>query len=384
MADTAEPHRLCVYLFELASAFTTFYEKCPVLQADSGAVRDSRLALSALTLRVLTHRPRPARGPGPGPDVAGELPGSSQQIPGSAARLPGRAGRLMRMDNVNQPPGQPPDDPSSTQPFRFTPGWPGGARVRARRTGIRQQPGRRGRSRGPGRSGRAAASSRAAPAAAAAGKSGRLLRWAAGIAAAALLARAAHFGGLSWRPAPLSAASGELPASAVALNGALGSAAARPAAARRKRHPGGPARGGQHLGGQHPAGSRAAPGGAAACVCSTWSRGMYGQVTFHGQQRDGDARVRAGQGQSSSGGHLVVQAANGTTWTWNLASNSVVRERGKHRVRPARWPRGQRVFVAGQVVGSSKDARLVVIRPANGRQLVGNSSPSPPALPLRQ
>jgi arginyl-tRNA synthetase len=53
VADTAEPHRLSVYLFELASAFTTFYEQCPVLQAGSEAVRDSRLALSALTLRVL-------------------------------------------------------------------------------------------------------------------------------------------------------------------------------------------------------------------------------------------------------------------------------------------------------------------------------------------
>jgi arginyl-tRNA synthetase len=53
VAQTTEPHRLCAYLFDLASAFTTFYEKCPVLQADSSAVRDSRLALSALTLRVL-------------------------------------------------------------------------------------------------------------------------------------------------------------------------------------------------------------------------------------------------------------------------------------------------------------------------------------------
>jgi arginyl-tRNA synthetase len=53
VADTTEPHRLCGYLFEVASAFTTFYEKCPVLQAGSTAVRDSRLALSGLTLRVL-------------------------------------------------------------------------------------------------------------------------------------------------------------------------------------------------------------------------------------------------------------------------------------------------------------------------------------------
>ncbi len=52
VADTTEPHRLCAYLFELASAFTMFYENCPVLQAD-GDARDSRLALSSLTLRVL-------------------------------------------------------------------------------------------------------------------------------------------------------------------------------------------------------------------------------------------------------------------------------------------------------------------------------------------
>jgi len=51
-AATAEPHKLAGFLFELASAFTTFYEQCPVLTAE-GATRQSRLALSALTLRVL-------------------------------------------------------------------------------------------------------------------------------------------------------------------------------------------------------------------------------------------------------------------------------------------------------------------------------------------
>ena len=36
----------------MASAFTTFYELCPVLTAEPD-VRDSRLALAGLTLRVL-------------------------------------------------------------------------------------------------------------------------------------------------------------------------------------------------------------------------------------------------------------------------------------------------------------------------------------------
>ncbi len=53
VADAAEPHKLAAFLFETASAFTTFYEQCPVLQAGDEAVRRSRLALSALTLRVL-------------------------------------------------------------------------------------------------------------------------------------------------------------------------------------------------------------------------------------------------------------------------------------------------------------------------------------------
>jgi arginyl-tRNA synthetase len=52
VAVAAEPHKLAAYLFEVASAFTTFYEQCPVLTAEP-AVRDSRLALAALTLRVL-------------------------------------------------------------------------------------------------------------------------------------------------------------------------------------------------------------------------------------------------------------------------------------------------------------------------------------------
>jgi arginyl-tRNA synthetase len=51
--ENAEPHLLAAFLFDAASAFTTFYEQCPVLNAPGEMVRDSRLALSALTLRVL-------------------------------------------------------------------------------------------------------------------------------------------------------------------------------------------------------------------------------------------------------------------------------------------------------------------------------------------
>jgi arginyl-tRNA synthetase len=52
-AENAEPHKLAGFLFDVASDFTTFYEQCPVLKADSEQTMKSRLALSALTLRVL-------------------------------------------------------------------------------------------------------------------------------------------------------------------------------------------------------------------------------------------------------------------------------------------------------------------------------------------
>jgi len=54
LGETTEPHRLCAYLFDVASLFTTFYEECPVLKAEPESLRASRLALCALTFDVLT------------------------------------------------------------------------------------------------------------------------------------------------------------------------------------------------------------------------------------------------------------------------------------------------------------------------------------------
>ncbi|TWP52222.1 arginine--tRNA ligase [Lentzea tibetensis] len=48
------PHKLTGYLFETATAFSTFYNECPVLTAPSQEVQDSRLLLADLTSRVLT------------------------------------------------------------------------------------------------------------------------------------------------------------------------------------------------------------------------------------------------------------------------------------------------------------------------------------------
>jgi arginyl-tRNA synthetase len=47
------PNHLTNYLFELANAYSTFYERCPVLKADTPEQRASRLALCDLTARTL-------------------------------------------------------------------------------------------------------------------------------------------------------------------------------------------------------------------------------------------------------------------------------------------------------------------------------------------
>ncbi len=53
-ASNFEPHRLCGYLYELASLFSKFYEQCPVLKEGvDDSTRDGRLKLSMLALRVL-------------------------------------------------------------------------------------------------------------------------------------------------------------------------------------------------------------------------------------------------------------------------------------------------------------------------------------------
>lgn len=52
VAETLEFHKLANYLYSLASAFTSFYEKCPVLRSE-GEVKQSRLVLCDITARTL-------------------------------------------------------------------------------------------------------------------------------------------------------------------------------------------------------------------------------------------------------------------------------------------------------------------------------------------
>ena len=53
--DKYSPHRLCTYLYDLASEFSAFYEHCPVLRASTDEQRTSRLALCDFTACVMSQ-----------------------------------------------------------------------------------------------------------------------------------------------------------------------------------------------------------------------------------------------------------------------------------------------------------------------------------------
>ena len=53
VAEHLEPHRLCGYLYDVATSFSSFFQACPVLRAEDDETRLSRLRLCALTGRVL-------------------------------------------------------------------------------------------------------------------------------------------------------------------------------------------------------------------------------------------------------------------------------------------------------------------------------------------
>ena len=53
VGDHLQPHRLCTFLYELATAYHRFYEQCPVLTAPDRSTMQSRLALCDLVARTL-------------------------------------------------------------------------------------------------------------------------------------------------------------------------------------------------------------------------------------------------------------------------------------------------------------------------------------------
>ena len=53
VAKDNRPNFLTAYLYDLASRYSSFFENCPVLRAESEEVRNSRLVLCDLTARTI-------------------------------------------------------------------------------------------------------------------------------------------------------------------------------------------------------------------------------------------------------------------------------------------------------------------------------------------
>jgi hypothetical protein len=89
--------------------------------------------------------------------------------------------------------------------------------------------------------------------------------------------------------------------------------------------------------------------------------GVDGQFTFETKAGPKTLAFERGTIASVAGGDVVVRAKDGTTWSWTLVSDSVVRENGTKTTTGA-LSAGDLVFVGGPVVSGAHDARLVVIR----------------------
>ena len=90
--------------------------------------------------------------------------------------------------------------------------------------------------------------------------------------------------------------------------------------------------------------------------------GVDGTVTFRNQTGFHTLAFERGTIQSVSGSDVVIKAADGTTWTWHIVSDTVVRKNGGKTTTSA-LSAGQTVFAGGPVVSGTRDVRLIVIRP---------------------
>ena len=104
--------------------------------------------------------------------------------------------------------------------------------------------------------------------------------------------------------------------------------------------------------------------------------GVDGTVTFRNQTGFHTLAFERGTIQSVSGSDVVIKAADGTIWTWHIVSDTVVRQNGSKTTTSA-LSAGETVFAGGPVVSGTRDARLIVIRPAGASSPAGSPTGSP-------
>jgi hypothetical protein len=88
--------------------------------------------------------------------------------------------------------------------------------------------------------------------------------------------------------------------------------------------------------------------------------GEHGQVTFGGKAGPRTLAFERGTVKSDTGSAITVTAADGTTWTWDITSTTVIRQAG-NKVTASAISTGERVFVGGTVANGANDALLIRI-----------------------
>ena len=104
--------------------------------------------------------------------------------------------------------------------------------------------------------------------------------------------------------------------------------------------------------------------------------GIHGQFTFETASGPKTLAYERGVIQLISGSDVVVQAKDGTSWTWVLQSSTVIRQ-GRQKVTASALSVGEQVFAGGPAVSGDYDARLIVIRPASSPGAPGSPAPAP-------
>jgi hypothetical protein len=211
----------------------------------------------------------------------------------------------------------------------------------------------------------------------------KAMRWTIGITVAAIMA-GGIIAGVAWAGGAGPTAAGPT-GQAAALNATLSSADApaalstTPSPSGTATSPAGSARPCARAGAAakaaraagHPRAARAALAAAGYCHggrlgVARLVGGIDGQFTFKTKSGFRTLAYERGTIEAvTSGSNIVVRAADGTTWTWDLVSSTVVREKHAKEATSA-LAAGQPVWVGGQVSSGAKDARLIVIRPPAG------------------
>jgi len=306
---------------------------------------------------------------------------------------------MAAMDNFYRPAGGDPGDHQPTEQFWPGPGVPPGSQGPGHQYHWQQPPGRQAH---PARDRR------------------RARRWTAGIALAALVAGGGVIAGISLAGTTLSAA----PAASTGTSGS-GAAGAGGTGAGAAAQGGGAAQGSQAAlldatlnaagspdaavttsgGGPPAAGTGAAATAPAVRRCAQLTRTaraarLTGHPRLSGAARAATARcrfirrrivrfflLRGIDGQFSfrtkagtvrtiayvrgviqsvnNGTSIVVQAADGSSWAWQLVSTTVVRD-ATGKISESSLAVGEQVWVGGPVTGGVKDARLIFVRPPSG------------------